>query len=162
MLKTMKKATSSQLKRTITLQIHCLQPPDPLEYKAEFGLQRKASGNWVICPGLRDNHGDYLFECQCTVKLQDGQLDFSGPFVHGKPGERFLYLSWKPKSWDATTPQRNDVYIRRMKIHLKTITPSLIEHASVLQATVAGKARDGGPACASVPLLDGGWQPKLA
>ena len=29
-----------------------------------------------------------------TVKPFDGGLDFGGPYVHGKRGDRFLYLSW--------------------------------------------------------------------
>ena len=33
----------------------------------------------------------------------DGAIDFAGPFVHGKRGERFLYLSWGDGSGDAFT-----------------------------------------------------------
>jgi len=29
-----------------------------------------------------------------AVTGDDGQIDFRGPFVHGKRGARFLYLSW--------------------------------------------------------------------
>ena len=32
---------------------------------------------------------------EVTVRpLPDGSVDFGGPYVHGKRGERFLYLSW--------------------------------------------------------------------
>jgi hypothetical protein len=32
---------------------------------------------------------------EVTTKVgTDGGLDFGGPFVHGKRGERFVYLSW--------------------------------------------------------------------
>ena len=49
-----------------------------------------------------------------------------------------------------------------MKIHLSTITWELIEQATksggVLEATIEGTAKDGGPNCASVPLLGDGWK----
>jgi hypothetical protein len=34
----------------------------------------------------------WSFECQ-TVEA-DGALDFRGPYIQGKRGERFVYLSW--------------------------------------------------------------------
>jgi hypothetical protein len=54
-------------------------------------------------------------------------------------------------------------WTRRAKIHLEGISWELIERAlaspgTVLEARIAGMARDGGPACATVPLLDGGWR----
>jgi hypothetical protein len=47
-------------------------------------------------------------------------------------------------------------------VPLSGITWPLIEEAlaapdAVLEARIAGVARDGGPVCATVPLLDGGW-----
>ena len=29
-----------------------------------------------------------------NLKHHDGGLDFGGPFVHGRRGDRFVYLSW--------------------------------------------------------------------
>jgi Family of unknown function (DUF5990) len=34
------------------------------------------------------------FELTIDVVKGPNGLDFRGPFVHGRPGERFLYLSW--------------------------------------------------------------------
>ena len=49
-----------------------------------------------------------------------------------------------------------------MKIHLSTITWAQIDGAldedGFLETRVEGTAADGGPNCASVVLLDGGWQ----
>ena len=85
----------------------------------------------------------------------DGSLDFSGPAVHGKRGERFFYLSWSGER----AGQR--AMFRRMKIHLRTVTEAQIAYAAksggTLVARVHAVAKDGGPACASVPLLGGGW-----
>ena len=86
----------------------------------------------------------------------DGSLDFSGPAVHGKRGERFFYLSWSGER----AGQR--AMFRRMKIHLRTVTEAQIAYAAksggTLVARVHAVAKDGGPACASVPLLGDGWK----
>jgi len=48
-------------------------------------------------------------------------------------------------------------WTRRAKVPLAGITDALIATGEILEARFAGTARDGGPACATVPLLDGGW-----
>ena len=149
----------------LRLRVHCLQPPDPRRHKARFGLQEKKPGDWVLHEGKRRANGDNVFQCECQVKPRrvDEPPDFAGLFVHGKPGGRFLYLSWKPDGWSATEPEpASPAFVRRIKLHLRDITWAQIEKAfrtgGVLQATIAGTARDGGPACASVPLVGGKWQ----
>ena len=51
---------------------------------------------------------------------------------------------------------------RRAKVPLSSIREELVDAASgipggYLAAQVDGTARDGGPACGSVPLRGGGW-----
>jgi hypothetical protein len=86
----------------------------------------------------------------------DGALDFAGPAVHGKRGERFFYLSWSSEK--AIHRER----FRRMKIHLRDLTAGQFTLAAktgrTLVAHVHAVAKDGGPACASVPLLGGEWK----
>lgn len=82
---------------------------------------------------------------------------FLGPFTHGPPAGRFLYISWTGE----VDGQRR--MFRRMKIPLATITWDQIDRLrrdprSRLVATVQGTDRRGGPACATVPLDGGGWQ----
>lgn len=64
-----------------------------------------------------------------------------------------MYLVWEG--------QEDGVWRRfgRMKVHLATITWDQIAatEAGVLEVTVSGVGPDGSPACASVPLLAGGW-----
>lgn len=90
-------------------------------------------------------------------QLEDGALDFSGPAVHGKRGERFFYLSWSGETGGVR------VMFRRLKIHLREVKPAQwntvmrADAGKLLQARVHAIAKDGGPACASVPLLGGGW-----
>ena len=83
-------------------------------------------------------------------------LDFAGPAVHGKRGERFFYLSWSSEK--VIHRER----FRRMKIHLRDLTTAQIDRALKMNRTLVARvhaiAKDGGPACASVPLLGGGWE----
>ena len=150
-------------RQSLRLRICCLKPLDPAAYDAEFGLQEKSPGSWLLHAGKRSANGDVHFECECQVLTPEtGAPDFYGPFVHGKRGERFLYLSWRPRNWQPGQPEPGPgVYLRRMKIHLRSITAVLLRQAldrnAILEAVVEGKARDGGPACASVPLI-GGWR----
>lgn len=107
-------------------------------------------------PGTAGGAGGLSFETAMTVKrLPEGTLDFAGPAVNGKRGERFFYLSWS----GVRGPGRE--MFRRAKIHLRTVSAELLDRAGrtgcLLQASIHALARDGGPACASVPLLGGGW-----
>ena len=94
---------------------------------------------------------------EITVKAgPDGAPDFAGPAVHGKRGERFFYLSWS-----SELGLHRDRF-RRIKVHLRDVTQAQLDRAAktggVLVARVHAVAKDGGPACASVPLLGGGWR----
>ena len=98
---------------------------------------------------------------EITVKTgPDGAPDFAGPAVHGKRGERFFYLSWSSEK--AVHRER----FRRMKIHLRDVASAqlarVVKTGGLLVARVHAVAKDGGPACASVPLLGGGWNVEMA
>lgn len=61
----------------------------------------------------------------------------------------------------ASAGQADSCWTRRAKIGLKEIGWDLVDRAlaqsSSLEAKIAGKAGDGGPACATVRLLGVGW-----
>ena len=90
----------------------------------------------------------------------DGQPDFSGKAVHGKRGERFFYLSWS-----GERGSHREMF-RRIKIHLRLLSASqlasTLTSGGKLVARVNALAKDGGPACASVALLGGGWTVEAA
>ncbi len=78
------------------------------------GVQR---GNEVVghVPG---DAGEALFDLEVTVELDaDGAVDFRGPYVHGRRGERFLYLSWDEAGEDG-----GFTMFRRLKLHLVPLT----------------------------------------
>lgn len=80
---------------------------------------------------------------------EDGALDFAGPAVHGKRGERFLYLTWGDVGDDGEFAM-----FRRAKLMLDPIDPALIRKADApdhaLDAEISLTDARGGPTCARV------------
>ena len=88
----------------------------------------------------------------------NGPPNFRGPYVQGPPAGRFIYINA-----GTYAGQADSCWSRRAKVPLAGITWELIEEVlsksgAVLEARIAGTAGDGGPACATVRLLAGGWQ----
>lgn len=88
------------------------------------------------------------------VDVGEGELDFRGPYVHGRRGERFTYLSWGELGGDGAFAM-----FRRAKLHLSAIEQPVLHKAlqsgSRLEAELGLTDRCGGPLCASVrpPLI---------
>jgi len=154
----------ARTEQRVRLRVICQRPPSPRQYGAEFGLQdNSTTADWVLHAGLTQPNGDIHFECECRVRPHQstGSPNFLGPFMHGTAAERFLYLSWRPLNWRPAQSETAGVYVRRIKVHLKSITWEQIDESvkkdGILEAVVPGTGRDGGPSCASVPLFGGGW-----
>ena len=59
--------------------------------------------------------------------------------------------------------QEDSCWARRAKIKTGGINWELVERTfattgAVLAVKIEGRAKDGGPCCATVPLIDGGWK----
>ena len=162
--------SDTRLERRVRLRVICQRPPSPGQYGAEFGLQdNSTTAEWVIHSGQPRSNGDIHFECECRVRSHQrtGSPSFLGPFVHGDASQRFLYLSWRPAGWRPGQPEPPcPTWVRRIKVHLSSITWEQIDESwtrgGVLEAVVPGTGRDGGPSCASVPLIGGGWTVRSA
>src|SRR5262245_46054949 len=151
----------------VSIRVICVSPPRPGDYGAEFGLQDNSTAvDWVIHRGEAEKNGDIRFECKCRIRYnpRTGKPSFLGPFVYGESAKRFLYLSWRPKGWRRGEAEPADAWVRRMKVHLSSITSeqikSVLRSGGVLEAKILGRGRDGGPNCASVQLEGGGWTVK--
>jgi len=97
---------------------------------------------------VRADNSDPLWELNVDVARSGGRLDFRGPAVHGKRGDRFIYLTWGNAG-------PNDVFemFRRAKLMLDRVEPHVIEaaiEAGCLRAVVNLTGSDGGPLCARV------------
>lgn len=73
-----------------------------------------------------------------------------GPFTHGPPGARFVYLNAGQRAGQATS-----CWDRRAKVPLAGITASMIRSAlsspgARIETEIEGTGPDGGPTCATV------------
>jgi hypothetical protein len=133
-----------------------LPPSQCGEYQqVQPGIQHKKE----VKPGARQPDGSIRFTCEVRVErnVKTGALNFLGPYVFGKPEERFLYISW------SGVKNGSREMFRRMKIQLQSITASQLTEVlgqpdAYLEVAVSGRAKDGGPACATVPLMENGWK----
>jgi hypothetical protein len=150
------KETGTDGERTVALRI-VVTPMPPRACGAieevELALQDGAGDQ----PGAGRGDGAMVFETRVRVRRNaaTGRPNFLGSNVNGTPDTRFLYLCWE--GIEDGQPNR----FGRMKIHLSPITWEQIDRVAngrgILEATVSGVSDRGRPACASVPLLGGGW-----
>ncbi|MDO9086023.1 MAG: DUF5990 family protein [Anaerolineaceae bacterium] len=111
-------------------------PVIPLEEGTfDVGMQDK---NQSVHAGQKQKDGSMFFGCDLEASLDDssGRLSFRGPFVHGTPEARFLYLSWKRK--DASSSP----WFWRVKVPLTGITwedISLVKPSEVLEADITNR-----------------------
>jgi hypothetical protein len=87
-----------------------------------------------------------VFEFDVDVKA--GRL--AGPFIHGKPGERFIYLAWGDVGADGAFTMT-----RRAKLRVDALDPAALDGGTVEGRLSLTDAR-GGPVCATVrpPAID--------
>ena len=130
-----------------------LESPPP---GVDFGLQKGSGNNFEVTQKQRSKTGDLHFEFSARVKEgKDGAPVLLGPFVHGPPQERFVYIDIGTYAGQTGTP-----WSRRLKIPLRGITWELVKQASrkahFLETRVPGTGKDGSPSCATVKPF-AGW-----
>ena len=111
----------------------------------DFGLQKGHGSDCEVVAKQRSKGGDLEFEFTVTVKTgrNDDLPNFTGPFVQGPVGERFVYINIGTYAGQTDTP-----WSRRLKIPLSLITWDMLRSAKVLVAHIPGTGKDGGPSCA--------------
>ena len=151
----MTRKTEEKSDRQIPLRIVVRRPPSGVR----FALQRGPTATAELVPPARVDADSLSFEI--TVRLGDqrsaAKLRFLGPYVHGTPDSRFLYINSGQLAGDPASG-----WSRRAKVWLKAITADQVEavlrnKGAVLEAEIEGTAKDGGPACASTNVL-GEWR----
>ena len=92
-----------------------------------------------------------------VVTGSDASVDFKGRAVHGKRGDRFLYLTWGNVDDDECFQM-----FRRAKLMLNRIDRELVNSAEQLQRPLVGVVRlrdaNGAPRCARVDPPDLEWK----
>lgn len=123
-----------------------------------IAMQRGGSGKATLIGPACASDDALTFDFAVTVSgvTSAGAPRLLGPFVQGPPDGRFVYLNS-----GTYAGQTGSTWQRRAKVPLAELSWPLIEAlppGGRLEARIAGKARDGGPACASVALLPPGWR----
>ena len=137
----------------LPIRITLVRPPKDVI----FCVQR---GKAALLPPSQVGDETIIFDFTVRVGAQQtsGAPNLLGPFTQGSLEDRFVYVNSGTSAGQADSP-----WTRRAKVKLAGITQAMIEAAlatagAVIEARIEGKAKDGGPAAASVPLLGDGWQ----
>jgi len=143
------------MEHEITLRIALVKPPAGVD----FALQKGRGSIYEIVNKQRSQGRDLRFEFPVNVKgdRKAASPQFAGPFVQGPTQERFIYIDI-----GTAAGQFDSCWSRRLKIPLRGITWDSIDRLiadpkSVLETSVPGTGRDGGPTCATVKPFDG-WR----
>ena len=117
------------------------------------GVQRRAEVVELFPGGALEASWDLTVDI-ADVDV-DGAPDFRGPYVHGRRGERFLYLSWGTVDGDGAFTM-----FRRAKLLLAPVDAETVRAAARPGSRLVGRlgltGGDGGPRCAAVrpPAID--------
>jgi len=108
-----------------------------------IGVQRKD----VVVDIVRGDVATVVWGFDIDVVDGVDGVDFKGPYVHGKKGDRFLYLSWGRRDDDGAM-----VMFRRAKLMLTAVPGDVLATArsTTLVGTVGLTMKDGTPLCAAV------------
>ncbi|MEU4162064.1 DUF5990 family protein [Actinoplanes sp. NPDC026670] len=89
-----------------------------------------------------------VWEFDVDSRAVDGFVDVGGPWVHGRPGARFLYLCW------GATDTGGFAMFRRAKLMFGDIPGELLRAGAAGECVLVGRlgltGPDGGPRCARV------------
>jgi hypothetical protein len=125
-------------------------PPDVV-----FAIQR---GRSELHQVTRSMGKSISFDFALRARLGSGEEpNWLGAFAQGTRESRFIYVNSGTYAGD-----KKSCWGRRAKVSLVGITRRHLDQlqpqaGSVLEVRIAGTSSDGGPVCASVPLLGQGW-----
>ena len=137
--------------RELLVRITVQEPPRGVEWALQLGQTD------LLPPTRRSPNVEFEVSLK-IVRRPDGELDLRGPAVQGPRRGRFIYLNSGTRAGQASS-----CWDRRAKVSLERLLAVLAadtrDGSSIIgEATIVGTGRDGGPACASVPLTGAGWR----
>jgi Family of unknown function (DUF5990) len=134
----------------VTLRLRVVQPPAGVRWAVQLGRDG-------LLPPIQTAPEQLVFEVPLTLGPNvRGVLQLRGAAIQGPPAARFVYVNSGKRAAESSS-----CWDRRAKVSLATIDivalQNVVGHA-ILEGAMNGTARDGGPACASVTLIDGAWK----
>lgn len=141
---------------TLEITLHIILQKPTID--VDFGLQKGSGSNYETVQTQKSTSQDLSF--RFCIKIQgDKQKDmfpkFTGPFVQGPTGGKFIYIDIGTYAGQTNTP-----WSRRLKIPLTgiawdVIDKIIIDPKLILETIVPGVGKDGGPNCATVKPFSG-------
>lgn len=139
----------------VPIRVTVLRAPPGVTFAMQRGKNELLSPSKVSADSL-------VFDLSIRVSERkgDGAPTVLGSYAQGKPDDRFLYLNS-----GTMAGQEDSCWTRRAKIKTGGISWKLVEKTlakagAVLEVQIEGRAKDGGPCCATVPLING-WKVHL-
>lgn len=125
----------------------CAPADAPLSYdNVHVGVQRRQEVVELV-PGDAPS-ARWSFDVTTRV-ADDGGLDVGGPYVHGRRGDRFLYLSWGTVAADGAFTM-----FRRAKLNFADVPAEVLAKAAAGAGTLVARLGltdgCGNPVCARV------------
>ena len=107
----------------------------------QVGVQRgREVVDWVAADAAT---ATWTFEVEVR-RTPDGGVDLRGPYVQGRKGDRFVYLSWARPEHGVLT------MYRRAKLMFDAVDLAALDDTDTLVARLGLTAKDGTPRCAAV------------
>jgi hypothetical protein len=144
----------------LPLRIILLAPPTGVRFALQKGASTATRRPELVGAQTAHRAGDLVFEL--TVRARTGgqaSARLLGPFVHGPPADRFVYITVGQSAGQPTSPWK-----RRAKIPLASISDAMAatvreQPGTWLEASLPGTMADGSPTCATQPFApNAGWR----
>ncbi|MBX3175323.1 MAG: hypothetical protein KF709_12990 [Gemmatimonadaceae bacterium] len=142
---------AAQASHLLRLRLRVVGPPANVSWAVQLGRSE------LLAPVKRGkDHIEFDIPLE-LVSAAGGELKVRGQAVQGPRGGRFLYVTSGKRAGDVMSP-----WDRRAKVSLETLPLDTIRKRPLgtviaLEGEIDGTAKDGGPACASIPLLSKAW-----
>ena len=148
---------STTSRTTVDLRIVGHRPPGlawSCYQGVHVGVQRRPG---EVVGLVRGDADEAVFDLAVDVVRDDQGVDFRGPFVQGRRGERFVYLNW-----GEVGPAGGFEMFRRAKLHLAPLaepeTAGSLGPGTRVEASVELTDARGAPTCASVRPPQVSWR----
>ena len=142
----------------ISLRITIEEPPEGVTVRVQRGKTDWENPDLLAPARATPEQVAFDFEVRFGPRAAGQSPNFLGTFVQGPPAGRYVYVNW-----GTLAGQPDSCWSRRAKIPLTGITGKQVDEllakpGTLLEARIKGIGRDGGPVCAGVTLVGGGWR----
>lgn len=129
----------------LALRVVVLRPPPGVATRMQHGP------HGLLDPSSSSG-GRLAFDLSVRVggTRADGGPVLLGPFAHGRPDDRFLYVNSGTAAGEMGSPWSRRAKVKLAGITAEMVRAALAEPGAVIEAAYEGIGRDGGPTCATV------------